>query len=103
MTKSDLVDNFIYYMAFGSLLANKCQRLLIDPKVAYSLAAINQIDIERDILPGGKYFKKCSKQVDKYSAMVRGFSEEGAYSTAIIAFGPEGIDFPKFMIPREKK
>jgi hypothetical protein len=102
MTESDLLNNFIYYMAFGGLLQNKCHGLMINPKIANNLAIINRV-AERDLMPGGKYFKRFAKEADKYADMVRGFNEQGACTTAIMAFGPEGMDYPNFMVPKPKE
>jgi hypothetical protein len=100
VTEEDLLDNYLYDLAFAGLLQNKCPELMINPEIANTLAINNRVNAERDLLPGGKYFKKFAKQLDQYSAMVRGFSEKGACQTAIQAFGPHGHDHPNFMIPK---
>jgi hypothetical protein len=102
MTESDLLDGYLDDLAFAMLLQARCPVMKINPEVVDAGAVINRIG-ERDIMPGGKYFKKLARHIDRYADMVRGFSEEGACTTAIISYGPEGIGHKNFMVPKVQK
>jgi len=97
--EQQMLDHFLNELAFAGLIQNRCPTLKIDEEKLNALGTINRVKQE-DVMPHGKYFNRFAKQVDKYSAMVNGWSQEFACIAGDMAFGPQGTDHKDFMVPK---